>query len=413
MLNILLHFSMNKIKSAASVLLFFTLLVTVSSTFGQSINSFNLSYRYNPKGPILFQHRLVKADPGYKIYFQLDLPAYDSLGNYELSTFFRNSYLDSTAFNETSHNLAALTNKSSYPHLRGELAFLPSEQQKIIVFHIKRPSTQKSFFFDVIIEGENVFTPDKIAPLDRDGNLLLNTFFNPRDSLSLVTSDSTPLFGFYYNFDFEEAKPPMVVDTLSGGKTMTIDSTFMLSSGRLSTTKPGLYLFQTDSSSGSALAMRLTPFYYPKFVSVDEVIGTLRYISSKEEYNKLASSKTRKKALDNFLLDIAGSQDRARRIMQNYFERVTEANLLFTGFKEGWKTDAGMIYIIFGHPDVVERNDVGEVWTYLNMEDKSDLKFEFMRVKNIFTPSYLTLIRKDDYDRYWFRFVDLWRKGRI
>jgi GWxTD domain-containing protein len=213
--------------------------------------------------------------------------------------------------------------------------------------------------------------------------------------------------------DFEEAKPPMVIDTISGGKTMEIDSSFMMTAGYFSPTKPGLYLFQTDSSSGSALSLRLAPFYYPKFVSIDEIISTLRYISSKEEYNKLVSSKTRKKALDNFLLDISGSQDRAKRIMQNYFTRVAEANLLFTGFKEGWKTDAGMIYIIFGHPDVVERNDVGEVWTYLKMEDKSDLKFEFMRVKNIFTPGYLTLIRKDDYDRYWFRFVDLWRKGRI
>ncbi len=413
MLNIPTHFSMNKVQSALFCLFVIAFSFAGPDVHSQSINSFNLSYTYNPSGPIQFKYRLVKSDPGYKVYFQLNLPAYDTIGNYELNTFYRSSYSDSSAFNETTHNWADLTDVSAYPQLAGKLAFMPSESQNIIVFHVKRPSTQKSFFFDVALEGDNMFTPDGITPVDNNGMPVLKSFFSPRDSLSLTAEDTAQLYGFYYNMDFEEARPPMVIDTISGGKTMGIDSSFMMRVGYFSATKPGLYLFQTDSSSGSALAMRLAPFYYPKFVSVDEIIGTLRYISSKEEYNKLVSSKTRKKALDNFLLDISGSQDRAKRIMQNYFTRVAEANLLFTGFKEGWKTDAGMIYIIFGHPDVVERNDVGEVWTYLKMEDKSDLKFEFMRVKNIFTPGYLTLIRKDDYDRYWFRFVDLWRKGRI
>ncbi len=379
----------------------------------QALRSLNLSYQYNPAGPIQFQHRLVRGSANnYTVYFELDMPDYDSLSKYQLTTFFRSSYADSADFEETAHEWTAVTNPASYPQLRGSLSINPAAEQNILVFQVKRPSTQKSFFFDIQLSDESRFAPDALLPVKNNGQPLLRPYFNSRDSLTITSADSAVFYGFYYSQDFTEAKPPMVIDT-AANKEMQIDSAFLLNQGRIPEGNTGLYLFQTDSSSGTALALRKVPFYYPRFVSVDEVIAPIRYISSQEEYNKLVSSRTRKKALDNFLLDISGSQDRAKRIMQNYFSRVADANLLFTGFKEGWKTDPGMIYMIFGVPDVVERTDSGEVWTYLKMEDKSDLRFEFVRVKNIFTPGYLTLIRKDDYDRYWFRFVDLWRKGRI
>jgi GWxTD domain-containing protein len=34
-----------------------------------------------------------------------------------------------------------------------------------------------------------------------------------------------------------------------------------------------------------------------------------------------------------------------------YYQRVRQANRLFTNYKEGWKTDRGVIYILFGPPD--------------------------------------------------------------
>lgn len=405
---------MNKVSFASFFFLIGLFCGNPQHTDAQSLSSFNVSHQYNPSGPIQFKYRLTKTSTSYKVFFEVILPSYDSLGNYQLTSFFRSSYADSSQYAETEYEWSDIADTSRYPLLRGELTFQPLENENLLVFQIKRPSTQKSFFFDVPVIEETRFDPDLIMPVKTPGSLpLLQSFFSPRDSLALLSESTSPLYAFFYDLDFAEAVPPMVVDTISVAETMEIDSSFMVEAGRLGASRTGLYLFQTDSSSGSALALRLVPFYYPRFVSIDEVLAPLKYISSKEEYGRLLSSKTRKKALDNFLLDISGGQERAKRIMQNYFARVAEANQLFTGFKEGWKTDPGMIYIVFGPPNVVERNDSGEVWTYLNMEDKSDLKFEFVRVKNIFTPGYLSLVRKNDYDRYWFRFVDLWRKGRI
>ena len=57
--------------------------------------------------------------------------------------------------------------------------------------------------------------------------------------------------------------------------------------------------------------------------------------------------------------------------MEQYMTRWNHVNRVFThGNTEGWRTDQGRIYIIYGAPDQIERNSVGlatnpwEIWSY-------------------------------------------------
>ena len=81
------------------------------------------------------------------------------------------------------------------------------------------------------------------------------------------------------------------------------------------------------------------------------------------EQAHFAKSQNVKKTLDDFLRQI--SQDdltKAQSFMQNYFKRVREANRIYTHFKPGWKTDKGMIYIVFGRPKTIRTRAAEEVW---------------------------------------------------
>jgi hypothetical protein len=40
--------------------------------------------------------------------------------------------------------------------------------------------------------------------------------------------------------------------------------------------------------------------------------------------------------------------------MNEYYYRVHVANQRFSGHREGWRSDRGMIYILYGEPDAVE-----------------------------------------------------------
>ena len=57
-------------------------------------------------------------------------------------------------------------------------------------------------------------------------------------------------------------------------------------------------------------------------------------------------------------------------LMEEYYRRVDYANKNFAVYMEGWRTDRGMIYIIFGPPANIERHPFEsdtkpyEVWTY-------------------------------------------------
>jgi hypothetical protein len=70
-----------------------------------------------------------------------------------------------------------------------------------------------------------------------------------------------------------------------------------------------------------------------------------------------------------------------------------------------------MVYLLYGPPDRVYRNQQGETWEYTGGSNLVDLSFNFVRVRNIFTNRHYNLLRDEDYRRFWFRNIDLWRKG--
>jgi GWxTD domain-containing protein len=62
------------------------------------------------------------------------------------------------------------------------------------------------------------------------------------------------------------------------------------------------------------------------------------------------------------------NESKARRTIRAYYRRVTQANMLFTSYKEGWKTDMGMVISSFGKPDQINKTKDKEVWTIHKMQ---------------------------------------------
>jgi len=103
-------------------------------------------------------------------------------------------------------------------------------------------------------------------------------------------------------------------------------------------------------------------------------------------------------------------------VIEKYYQRVEEANKQFSNFKEGWKTDIGMMYILFGPPWYVERKLNMMFWSYAY--DRSDPRYNFFfeqpKVKNEFFPfnNYL-LDRNQGYYNIYYQQVQLWLTGQI
>jgi len=112
---------------------------------------------------------------------------------------------------------------------------------------------------------------------------------------------------------------------------------------------------------------------------LDKEYEQSRYTATKneiEQYKKLTGIEAKRKAMFDFWMN--RDEDRTtpqNEVKQEYFKRVSVANSQYkTGFREGWKTDRGRVYIMYGPPDEVERHanelDVKpyEVWYYNSIQ---------------------------------------------
>lgn len=275
--------------------------------------------------------------------------------------------------------------------------------------------TGEEYRFDVSLNSDQNFPLTDLLLMRADEDLpIFQDYLPAEDPFRLVSyyrSDSTAYL-YYYRHNFEPNPPPMSSGGAEVQPSLTIDSLFAAPLNKvLQFEQPGLYFVQLDTTSLYGVSFRIEDAYYPRLARVETIVPTLRYISTSDEMKILENTEEPKRSLDDYWIKMARSQERAKGIIRDYFRQVTQANQLFTSYKEGWKTGQGMVYTLYGPPDAVYRDVDKETWIYNEDRNLVDLSFTFAKVKNIFTHQYYNLVRDDNYKRFWYRNVDLWRKG--
>jgi len=107
---------------------------------------------------------------------------------------------------------------------------------------------------------------------------------------------------------------------------------------------------------------------------LDNAVSQLLYIASSKELDDIKDAKTNEEKLKRFI-KFWRSKDPSPRTPRNelmieYYNRIKIANERYSHYVEGWKTDMGMVFIIYGTPSVIDRHPFDadskpyEVWTY-------------------------------------------------
>ncbi len=224
------------------------------------------------------------------------------------------------------------------------------------------------------------------------------------------------LYVRYYTRDFPLASPPFSVSD-SRPFQYKQDSAFTLQlsvdgSCNFIAQKKGFYHFQLDTSKRIGLTLFNFSDAFPEVKKAEDMVAPLRFITSKQEYDELNTSANKKAAIEKFWVNSTGNQERAKEIIRKYYNRVQDENLYFTSYLEGWKTDRGMIYLIFGSPNVIYKTANSETWIYGEENNVNSLSYSFSKVNNPFTNNDYTLDRSVVYKQSWYTAVDIWRQGR-
>lgn len=124
---------------------------------------------------------------------------------------------------------------------------------------------------------------------------------------------------------------------------------------------------------------------FPLVSTLNQLAESTIYLSDPDEFRfrKLHENPdSLKRSLDSFWAGFSQSIPRARSTISAYYARVEEANLMFSTFKEGWKTDPGMIYVLFGAPSSIEKTIDGMAWYYPSQSPDYSKVFFFEAVRN-------------------------------
>ena len=247
---------------------------------------------------------------------------------------------------------------------------------------------------------------------------LFHNYFKLNEALTIQykAKIAVTLFVRYYNREFPLAAPPFSVAEPRPFQ-YKADSIFSIQLDQngltnFSTNKKGFYHFQLYTTKRIGLTLYNFSETFPEIKKSPDLIPPLRFITSKQEYDELAASTNPKDAVEKFWLNCTGNQDRAKEIIRKYYNRERDANLFFTSYIEGWKTDRGMIYLIYGAPNVIYRTAYGETWTYGEVNNINSLSYSFSKVDNPFTDNDFILERSAVYKQNWGIAVDIWRQGR-
>lgn len=404
---------------------FFTLLFVSTcffSGYGQDEAAFirkNLSYYYYPGSEIHLDHHVAKSGPSLFIY--LKIRTLDGIGlkdNYAISYELRENYQSASALEADSISYGDLVyrNKNQFFF---RLQVEPPQRASLMLIRLVNQHNQSEYVFDIPLRSEFMI-PYSGLVIRKGGLPHFDPYLHEEDTIEIRAQGDTlaervnEVFCYYYKTDFKAADPPMAEQSAKVQEKLQIDSVFSLPVGdRFVPGRQGLYFIQKDTNTVEGVSVLVTDLFYPRLTRIDDVIEPLIYITTRAEREKLVNPENRKAALDRFWLNLSGNTESAKNLIRRYYQRVNEANQYFTNYKEGWKTDMGMIYILFGPPDEMRRDEEKEQWIYRKIDDIPPLSFSFVKIKNIFAKNHYSLIRSNDYEKHWYRIVDLWRKGRF
>ena len=170
---------------------------------------------------------------------------------------------------------------------------------------------------------------------------------------------------------------------------------------------------QFDTNSSEGLSILKLDKDFPKVQDPNGMIPPLNYIVTEAEYNKLIQNPNPKITADNFWIDAGGNISRGRELIRIFYNRVYFANYYFTNSKPGWKTDRGMIYVVYGPPHEIEKSAHVEIWKYKLKSEGTDVKFTFNYSPNKFGINKYTLSRSNNQEWRWTEAVYAWTSGDL
>ena len=412
-----------------SIILIFTVIFLSACVTTQPVNKKgNYSMHYNPVQSSLHPEYLILQESPNKIrlYFKLntrELRFSKANSDAELRAEIKISFLVAPSFTDkTIIDSASQNIKIKYNKNQKELVTffeLNTEQLENFIVYTKIKDKYSGKQSKHFTRGKNIKKDNKYQYILKyiNGKPIFKSFINIQDTITVkhTNHDLSFLHVKYYSKDFEAAKAPFNTAKADSGK-LVPDSVYKLPVKNWQSVfvpyKTGLYRFQSDTSEQGGILLFVGHKDYPNYTLAKHLTGPIRYLTTTAEYDSITTSDNKKLEIDKFWINTTGNYDKARHLIRIWYTRAKYSNLYFSSYKEGWKTDRGMIYIMFGPPDILNYTNEGERWFYRSKANNG-IEFIFKKQNTNISSTDFSLIRSSKYSNFWYSAAKSWRSGTI
>lgn len=217
----------------------------------------------------------------------------------------------------------------------------------------------------------------------------------------------------YFKPKFSPARPPYADIEVMEYRKAEVFEHFELKlnkgvSSLIQLPKEGVYKIHAkeDDLSGKTIIQLYDD--YPSVAADAQKVFALRYLNAWKDF-KLMLQDDAAHTINEFWFFEDRSKERSQELMKTYYARMLRTNHLFTSYKEGWKTDRGMIFMIYGPPDQVYHEMGSEIWEYGADASYNNMRFVFNIINTPLVQKEFVLERSEAFKESWYRLLDYWR----
>ena len=276
---------------------------------------------------------------------------------------------------------------------------------------------KKKQFTDILtIDKTNHSSKENFIITDTTNRVVFLDYINSNEKIKISSERIKSSKFFVTKFYLDESFPtPIYIERNANRTNLKIDTIFSINADEYTTFyDKGIYLISKDSAS--VVGLTLFNFYegYPLIAQKENLAPPMRYITSDEEFNSLdVGTEESKLKTERLWASMSSSLPTTEKQLVTYYKRVQFANVYYTSHKEGWKTDRGLVYTIFGQPSNIYKTPSEEIWNYGLSNSSLEFNFKFTKKRNPLSDNDFALERDRNMKDIWQKAIETWRKGKV
>lgn len=394
------------------------MLSTVGASAQSRMSSAETSYLYDMDHEFLIDHRVAAEGNTYKVFLRFRLNSgMVKISDYELSYDLRTSYIDERILNSGTKLDTASIIGTGFREFYYAFEFEKEENQTLLVIQIDNLAKNRRYQKDIALSTKNsaAFQPFLVFDAERDlpvfepyvsidAKIKIKDVLGESSSFSMTgRENNAPIAIPPFDNVSENEWVEVAIDTVYG---VNNDEEFQFNN-------PGFYELTSNDDPKKVMGLLVTDGYFPYYSQYSDMIMPLIFVSTNQEFNALLAAEDQKSRFESFVLNtISSNVNIAQDFIKYYYRRLRKSAQLFSDSAEGWKTDRGMVYQVFGDPAQVFRNESTELWVY-SLENGGRTRFIFDILPGPAGTIQYKLIRGKKYREGWMNAVTRWRSGRI